>query len=397
MFFPIGDAPNPQGRAPATYGLIAANVALFVLVNLPLGARRPDPRDPEFVEYVQVTAEALEGRVSAREVAQEASAYDVFVFTHGFRPAAPRLSDLLFCMFLHAGLLHLVGNMLFLWIYGDNVEHRLGSAAFLWWYLATGAAATLFHMIFAGDSPIPLVGASGAISGVLGFYFLWFPRNHVRMLWFLPPFIMQVFEVPARIVLGLYLVADNLLPFVFASGGGGVAHGAHIGGFLAGLGLAWVMDRQLLERPPGDLGARGEPLTADVTGLTEALRAGRFEDAARRYFALPPEQTRGLISTPEAVQLARALRAEGHSEAALAMLRRTLRNSPGGMGAAEAYALAGFIQLEDQGEATAAYQYLLTALELDPDPELAVQIRRALQAIEGVQKRRIGRLRRPAD
>ena len=105
-------------------------------------------------------------------------------------------------MFLHAGFLHLFGNMLFLWIYGDNVEHRLGHVPYLFWYLATGVAATLFHMLGASGSQIPLVGASGAISGMLGFYFVWFPRNQVRLLWLLPPFVMQVFEVPARLVLG---------------------------------------------------------------------------------------------------------------------------------------------------------------------------------------------------
>src|SRR5262249_26997435 len=152
--------------------------------------------------------------------------------------------DMLTCMFLHAGFLHLFGNMLFLWIYGDNVEHRLGSVRYLCWYLGTGIAATLFHMLGAPGSQLPLVGASGAIPGILGFYFVWFPRTRVRLLWLLPPFVMQVFEVPARIVLGIYLVLDNLLPYLIVSGDAGVAHGAHIGGFLAGLAAAWVMGRR---------------------------------------------------------------------------------------------------------------------------------------------------------
>ena len=104
-------------------------------------------------------------------------------------------------MFLHGGFMHLFGNMLFLWIYGDNVEKRLGMIPFVLWYLATGAAATLFHAAVFSTSDVPLVGASGAISGVLGFYFVWFPRNTVRVLLFLPPFIMQVIQIPARIVL----------------------------------------------------------------------------------------------------------------------------------------------------------------------------------------------------
>jgi membrane associated rhomboid family serine protease len=88
------------------------------------------------------------------------------------------------------------------------------------------------------------VGASGAISGVLGCYYLWFPRNRVKTFIFLFPFLMTTVLLPARLVLGVYLILDNLLPFLFNGGaGGGVAHGAHIGGFLGGLGLAYLIDR----------------------------------------------------------------------------------------------------------------------------------------------------------
>src|SRR5262245_65685231 len=84
-------------------------------------------------------------------------------------------------MFLHAGFLHLFGNMLFLWIYGDNVEHRLGHGRYLLWYLATGFAATLFHVIGAPHSQLPLVGAPGATSGLRGFYCVWFPCHRGRL------------------------------------------------------------------------------------------------------------------------------------------------------------------------------------------------------------------------
>jgi len=135
--------------------------------------------------------------------------------------------------------------MLFLWIYGDNVEHRLGTIRFLFWYLATGVAATLSHALFAMKSPLPMVGASGAISGVLGFYFVWFPRNRVKFLVLLP-FFLHVVLVPAWIALGLYLLVDNLLPLFVAQSGAGVAYGAHIGGFVAGAIAALFMQR----RPP---------------------------------------------------------------------------------------------------------------------------------------------------
>src|SRR4030095_2994585 len=209
----------------------------------------------------------------------------LFVFQWGFRPAHPSLVDLFTCMFLHGSLLHLVGNMLFLWIYGDNVEHRLGPVRYLLWYLATGVAATVFHTIRASQSELPLIRASGAISGIPGFYFIWFPRNHVRLLWLLPPFLMQTFEVPARLVLGVYLVLENVLPYLVTSGDTGVAHGAHIGGFLAGLGgarglgAAWVRERgEMAFRPP-------EYAEAPVVSLREqpdwAVRVAAAIDAGR--------------------------------------------------------------------------------------------------------------------
>ncbi len=393
MILPIGDAPNARGAAPVTWALIAVNVAIYVLVNLPLGVRRADPRDPALTEYLDVMTEATRGQISPARLARETSAFDLFVFTHGFRPSNPTPASLIFCMFLHSGFLHLAGNMLFLWIYGDNVERRLGPLRYLFWYLATGSVATLFHALWARESPIPLVGASGAISGILGFYFLWFPRNRVRVLWFLPPFLMQVFEIPARIVLGVYLVLDNLLPFVLAGATEGVAYGAHIGGFLAGLAVAWFTDRRGIDASPEDVPEAA--LTGGPGSVKAALAEGRLEDAAAAYFALPPSATRGLLGAPDAVALAKWLRAAGHSEAALAVLRRVVRDVGRGPGLADAFALAGLILLDDRHEPAAAYQYLLTALELEPGPETAAEVRRGLLTIDALQKRRIGRLYSP--
>src|SRR5262245_20529407 len=223
MVLPIGDAPNPRGTPIVTYLLIVVNVAVYVLVTLPLSAVRPDPGDPLVVEYVNAVSRALAGRVSVEDLLANLTAYDLFVFQWGFRPAAPGVVPAFASMFLHAGFLRLFGNMLFLWIYGDNVEHRLGRVRYLVGYLAAGLAAIGFQTLASPDSPIPMIGASGAISGVLGFYFVWFPHNQVRLLWFLPPFMMNVFEVRARLVLGLYLVMDNLLPFLVTRSGPGVA------------------------------------------------------------------------------------------------------------------------------------------------------------------------------
>ena len=240
---------------------------------------------------------------------------------------------------------------------------------------------------------MPLVGASGAISGVLGFYFIWFPRNVVRVLAFLPPFLMQVFQIPARVVLGVYLFLDNVVPFLFA-GEGGVAHGAHIGGFLAGGAVAWLMDRRGVAGRPRDIRTpKVRPIGAQV--VREALARGDFGEAASGYFELPAAAARGALAPDEAVVLATWLRRNGHSDAALALLRRVVRDTPRGEGLAEVYALAGLILLDDKREATAAYQYLLTALELGPEPETATAVRRELAAIEAQQKRHVGRIRGP--
>jgi membrane associated rhomboid family serine protease len=392
MFIPIADAPNPKGASFATWTLIALNVAAYLLINVPLGSQRADVNDPEFREYVEFLAQRVTSRAELAQAARQTSAYDLFVFKHGFRPAKGSITDLLFAMFLHGGFMHLFGNMLFLWIYGDNVERRLGAVPFVFWYLLTGAAATLFHAAVFSSSNAPLVGASGAISGVLGFYFIWFPKNVVRVLVLLPPF-FPVIQVPARVVLGVFIVLENMLPFLFA-GEGGVAHGAHIGGFLAGVAVAWVMDRRGAASRPRDIGApRVRPIGAQM--VREALARGEYGEAAAEYFELPAPAARGALSPEEAVALAGWLREKGHSDAALVMLRRVVRDTPRGRGLAEVYALAGSILLDEKQEATAAYQYLLTARELGPNPDTAAEIRRELAAIETQQRRPVGRLHRP--
>jgi membrane associated rhomboid family serine protease len=392
MVLPIGDAPNPRSPAVVTWLLIAANVAVYVLVSMPLSVRPVDPGDPALQEYLRVMVDATRGQVSPARLLHEATAYDLFVFTHGFRPAAPSLVDLFASMFLHAGFLHLAGNMLFLWIYGDNVEHRLGAGRYLVAYLATGVAATAFHAVGDLRSAIPMVGASGAISGVLGFYFVWFPRNHVRLLWLLPPFVMQVFEVPARLVLGAYLVLENVLPYLVSEAGGpGVAHGAHIGGFVAGLGAAWVLDRRALGERPPEYAERREPRDAARTRLAEAVDAGRWAEAARHWFALPPPARRGALSPDDALALAGWLAEHGHDEGALVVVRNLLRDRPRGPGAAEANLLAGELLLA-RGEWAMAYQYLRAALDADPPPDVAAQARRALARLDTVQAPRLGHL-----
>ncbi len=394
MILPLGDEPNPRGIPFVTYALLALNVGAYLLIALPLSGVAPDPSDPALAEYLSLVARALPRPVGLEEILAHTSAYDLFVFHHGFRPIAPSVADLFFSLFLHAGFAHLAGNMLFLWIYGDNVEHRLGALRYAAAYLATGVAATLFHTVFAPNSPLPLVGASGAISGVLGFYFLWFPRNQVRLLFFFFPFMVDVITVPARLLLGFYVIADNLLPFLLARGDGGVAHGAHIGGFFAGLAIAWWMDRRLVSARPSEFlpgTGRRPPAAAPAADLREMLAAGRFAEAAAAYFALPPEATRALLAPAELLALADWLHRNGHDRAALTVYLRVLRDSPHEAGAAEAHYGAGVLQLESFGQATAAYQHFLDALDLDPSPELAARIRTALAELTARQKQPSGR------
>jgi membrane associated rhomboid family serine protease len=391
VILPLGDSPNAPGRPVVTHALLGANVAVYVLVTLPLGFTPPDPADPMLAEYVRTVAEHTPPSVTVRQILAGVSAYDLFVFRHGFRPAAPSLANLFFSIFLHASLLHLAGNMLFLWIYGDNVEHRLGHARYLGAYLAAGAAATLFHTAFAARSALPLIGASGAISGILGLYFVWFPHNRVRLL-ILFPFLATV-TVPARVLLGLYVIADNLLPFLLTRGGeaAGVAYGAHIGGFLAGLGVAWWVDRRGVtgrprEYPAASLG-RPETARAPVRGL---LAEGRYAEAAEAYFALPAESTRRLLEPEESLRLGEWLEESGYADAALVVYNRLLRDHRSGPNAAEALYRAGMTRLRMPGQETVAYQHFLDALDLDPPAELAARLHEALALIRryGARRRR---------
>ena len=205
--FPIGDDDSARRTTPVvTYALIALNV-LFFFVELSGG-------DP-FIEHWSV--------VPRRLLANPGSDFPT-IFTS---------------MFMHAGWLHLGGNMLYLWIFGDNVEDSFGHLKFLIFYLLCGIAATLAQLAFSTGSNVPNLGASGAIAGVLGAYILLFPRGQVRVLMG-----RGVIPMPALVVIGFWIV----LQFVSGIGSitnsaetGGVAYMAHIGGFLAGIILTFLL------------------------------------------------------------------------------------------------------------------------------------------------------------
>ncbi len=381
MFLPIGDRPNPAETPWVTWTLIAVNIGIH-LALWPLEARVASIEDPVARQYLQVLHQE-------RGVFPEAiSEGDLFRFEHGIKPAAFDWADAFTAMFLHAGFAHLLGNMLFLWIFGDNIEHRLGRWKFLLAYLGTGLAATCGDTLLRMGSSVPSVGASGAISGVLGLYFLWFPQNRVRVFVFLFPFWMEVIELSARFVLGMYLVVNNLLPLLLSGGAGGVSYGAHIGGFLAGWGLAWSLggDHGRLSgpMPRGTARAAGEAWKrfraraesrdgrARVDDFRIALAAGRPGTAAEVFFRLPRSLTRSAFSVGEKVALGEALEQERMGRAALAAYQRALADHPSGPQRARAHLGAARVLLRQLGSPTAAYQHLYSAREESPSPaELA--------------------------
>jgi membrane associated rhomboid family serine protease len=200
---PIGDDDSARRTVPlVTYGLIAVNV-LFFIVELTGG--------------------------------------DAFIEKWAFVPSrflANPLADFLTlftAMFMHAGWLHLAGNMLYLWIFGDNVEDRFGHIKFLIFYLICGLAATFAQLAFSTGSNVPNLGASGAIAGVLGAYILLFPKGRVRVMQG-----SQVIQVPALIVIGIWIVLQLFIgigSIADTAQTGGVAYMAHIGGFVFGMVL----------------------------------------------------------------------------------------------------------------------------------------------------------------
>jgi membrane associated rhomboid family serine protease len=224
MFIPLYDhKPLVHVRRQfVTWGLIIANVAIFVLVQQ--GGLSDPAMQASSLSYGLIPAVLFDARDLAPHLA---------VF--------PEPAALLTYAFLHGSWMHLGGNMLYLWIFGNNVEDALGRVRFILFYLACGVAAALLQAFVDPQSTIPMIGASGAISGVLGAYLLLFPRANVLVLiplgWF-----TQLRPLPAVFVLGFYFVLQ-LISAALDDGQGGVAFYAHIGGFIAGMVLLPLMKR----------------------------------------------------------------------------------------------------------------------------------------------------------
>jgi len=238
MFFPLKDH-NPTRRQPVvTWALMAVNFAIF------------------FYEILQ--GSGLGDFIAC----WGATPYELTHFTDlvGRFQAAPQVNHTpgpaflpmtaISSMFLHGGWLHLLFNMHFLWIFGNNVEDLLGPARFFGFYLVTGLVGLATHVFSDPDSVIPTVGASGAISGVMGAYLVAFPRARVTSLLVLG-FFIQFLEVRAVLLIGFWIAIQIALGLVGlgVSAGGGTAYWAHIGGFVAGwIGIRWVARTQLAQR-----------------------------------------------------------------------------------------------------------------------------------------------------
>jgi membrane associated rhomboid family serine protease len=213
--FPIGDDDSARRTVPVvTYALIALNLLVFLA---------------------------------------ELNGGDAFIQQWAFVPRRFQANPggdfptLFTSMFMHGGWLHLLGNMLYLWIFGDNVEDRFGHVKFTIFYILCGIAATFAQLAFSSGSNIPNLGASGAIAGVLGGYILFFPRSRVNVLMG-----RGVIPMPALVVIGLWIVlqfVSGIGSISNAADSGGVAYMAHIGGFIAGFVLTFF------------LGGKGEPAT----------------------------------------------------------------------------------------------------------------------------------------
>jgi membrane associated rhomboid family serine protease len=384
VFFPFGDEPNDKTRtAWANYALMAANVVAFF----------------------------------AAKAGRSEAAYQAFVEAWGSIPAAPNVETMFTSMFMHANLLHLAGNMLFLWIYGDNVEARLGSVGYVAVYLASGLAGNVLDMMLRPGSPIPGIGASGAISGVLGCYLIAFPRNRVKVFMWLYWFV-RVLYIPAwLVILVWFVVIDNLLP-VLAHVETGVAHGAHLGGFAAGA-VVMLLLRPVLGRavpPPAFQGARsgvprgggllswggdspyaggrtapsrfgggggGGQGTVEVLSPSDAVHAawaaGRWEEAAQ---ALSKALSRGQVpSIPEGefIRIAVWLYDRAHFEEARQAFRAFLSTFPSSRNAPVASFALGMILSRRDGDREGARPYLLAAARGHPDPAVRDLAQRELE------------------
>ena len=241
MVMPLGDDNLDRHLTPVvTYALIAVNIVVWFL-ELSGGER--------FINgYSAIPFEITHGTDLVGNQAVDVGGQTIQV--PQYPGPKPIYLTLLTSMFMHASWMHIIGNMLYLWIFGDNIEDRLGHVRYLVFYLVCGFAASAAHIVFSANSVIPGLGASGAIAGVLGAYLILFPKKNVRVL-----FARQIVHMPAFMVLGLW-IALQIFSQIGVSGGqsSGVAYLAHIGGFFAGVMLIFLFGGRAKLAAPRQMG-----------------------------------------------------------------------------------------------------------------------------------------------
>jgi len=411
MIIPIGDD-NPSTRIPwVTYALIAINVVVFIVVNRfgPLSA------------------------AISRE--------------WGFVPNDPTWYTFVTSVFLHGDIFHIVFNLLFLWIFGDNVEDKLGHVLYFLFYVVAGALACAFYLLFTGfaGGSVPLIGASGAIAGVMGCYMVFFPEARIRIFYWFFFFFMGVLRIRAKWALGIWVAMNLASWLIFRSRYvTGVAYAAHVGGFMIGIGAALLLKGWLVRsgrvsrqdewtgfapegsspvsrkraerlRPQSFQQAGSEPVAPEKPVSPEEPSVSRFD----RDYVSPRVQTdrshEGFFGTEEAIvecmrtgqmdlalekyrdyirmRHAKALPSRAQIEiaaemfklkdfeAALEAYRRYLSRYPTGPDAPEAKFRLGVILSRYRKEYFRAREYLLQAVVEHPDPKIVMFGRSELDRI----------------
>ena len=200
--------------------------------------------------YITVTIIVLNALAWLFEISLPQDDLNQFLYVYGVVPAQFSAATLITSMFLHGSWMHVIGNMWYLWIFGDNVEDRVGHGRFIVFYLLCGAAAALGQVAVDPESMLPTIGASGAIAGVMGAYFVLYP--HSRVLTLIPWIFIQIVELPAIFLLGFWFLmqlfsAGTVAVTAASHGSGGVAFAAHVVGFVVGVGGVFVFRKRQLD------------------------------------------------------------------------------------------------------------------------------------------------------
>ena len=234
---------NRANRSPVVTWLLVAACLVVFLLQLRAGSEEPGLYEEYGMIPARVTSPEATVMVPYREQVVTPRGPRVVEGERRAAPSAvPAWLTILTCIFLHGGWMHLVGNMWFLWIFGDNVEDRFGRLGYLVLYLGSGVAASITHWLSEPTSPVPTVGASGAVAGVMGAYLVLYPR--ARVLALLPiGFFITTVVVPAFVFLLIWFAIQFVQGSMAAMGGeaGGVAWWAHVGGYVVGAGLALLL------------------------------------------------------------------------------------------------------------------------------------------------------------